>query len=137
MDVVLFNSFLADIANGIHTLSSDTLKVALSNTAPSATNTILAEIIEITAGNGYTAGGATLGGVTSTQTSGVYKLESNSVAWSASGGAISEFRYAVLYNDTTSTDRLIAYWDCGSAQNVQSGNQFTITFTGRDVIIIQ
>ena len=45
-------------ANGLIDLSSDTLAVALSNTAPDdAADDQFADITEIAAGNGYTAGG--------------------------------------------------------------------------------
>lgn len=136
-DIQLFDPFLADAMNGVHDLSSDTLKIALTNVAPVDASQKLSEITQIPAGNGYTTGGDALGGVTSTQTAGVYKLEANNLSFSASGGAISEFRYAVLYNDDTANDNLIGYWDAGSAQNVQNGETFEISFTNRDVFIIQ
>ena len=136
-NINLFNVFLADMANKVHDLSSDTLKMALSNVAPVATYATLSQVIQITAGNGYTAGGTALANVTSTQTSGVYKLEADDVVFTASGGAILEFRYCVLYNSTTATDRLIGYWDNGAAVNVQNTYNYTILFTDGDILTIQ
>ncbi len=52
-----FNSFVDDIAKGVHNLSTGALKVVLTNSAPVATNTILANITQIANGNGYTTGG--------------------------------------------------------------------------------
>ena len=52
-----FNSLPEALAEKVHNFSSDTLKIALTNTAPSAANTQLTDLTEITAGNGYTAGG--------------------------------------------------------------------------------
>lgn len=52
-----FNSFVEALAEKTHNLGADTLKVALTNSAPSATNTVLADITQISAGNGYTTGG--------------------------------------------------------------------------------
>ena len=51
-----FNAFVADVANKVHNLGSDTLKVLLTNTAPVATNAVKADLTEIAAGNGYSAG---------------------------------------------------------------------------------
>ena len=50
-----FNPFVEALAEKVHNLGSDTLKVMLSNTAPSASNAVKADITEISAGNGYTA----------------------------------------------------------------------------------
>jgi hypothetical protein len=52
-----FNQFVEDLAKGKHNLNSDTLKVMLSNVAPVATNSIKSNLTDISAGNGYTAGG--------------------------------------------------------------------------------
>ena len=81
----LFNSFKETAFEGIN-MGSDTFKVALSNTAPSAANTVFSDITEIAAGSGYTAGGATLAGVTSAQTAGAYKWSFNDVVFTAAGG---------------------------------------------------
>ena len=42
-----FNSFVEAIAEKVHNLGSDVLEVALTNTAPVATNTVLANITQI------------------------------------------------------------------------------------------
>jgi hypothetical protein len=76
-----FNSFVEALAEKVHNLGSDTLKVMLTNTAPVATNTVKANITEISAGNGYSAGGATLTVSSSAQTSGTYKLVVDDVTW--------------------------------------------------------
>lgn len=52
-----FYQFVADLASGVHNFGTATVKVMLTNTAPVATNTVIANITEIAAGNGYTAGG--------------------------------------------------------------------------------
>lgn len=52
---------------------------------------------EITAGNGYTAGGATLANDVATGITGGYKYASDNVVWTASGGSIPAWRYAVMY----------------------------------------
>ena len=119
-----FNCFFADVMNKVHNLGSDTLKIALTDNAPLTTYTTLSNIVQISSGNGYTTGGQALDNVTSTQTLGVYSLKADDETFAASGGAMTQFRYGVLYNDTASGDPLIAYWDNGSEVNLASGEQF-------------
>jgi hypothetical protein len=124
-----FNSFVEALAEKVHNLGSDTLKVMLTNTAPVAANSVKADITEISAGNGYTAGGNTASVTSSAQTSGTYKLVLGDPAtWTASGGSIGPFRYAVLYNDTATNKELIGWWDYGSALTLASGESFTVDF---------
>lgn len=120
-----FNSFVEAMAEKAHNLGADTLKVALTNSAPSASNTVLANITQIANGNGYTTGGSTTTQSSSAQTSGTYKLVLGDVVFTASGGAMGTFRYAVLYNDTATSDELIGYWDYGSAVSLADGETFT------------
>lgn len=123
---VKYQVFVEDLAEKVHNLGSDTLKVALTNTAPTvATDTGLASITEIAAANGYTAGGTQATTSSSAQTTGTYKLVLADVVFTASGGTIGPFRYAVLYNDTAASDQLIAYWDYGSSITLQDGESFT------------
>lgn len=53
-----FNIFSENLAEQVHKLDTDLLKVYLSNTAPDAAlDAVKADLAEITAGNGYPAGG--------------------------------------------------------------------------------
>jgi hypothetical protein len=124
-----FNCLTQDIANKKHDLSADTIKVLLTNTAPVNTNAIKADITEISSGNGYTAGGNQASQTSSTQTSGVEKLLlQNPATWTASGGSIGPFRYAVMYNDTQTSPAkpLIGWYDYGSAITLGAGEQFQV-----------
>jgi len=121
-----FNTFVADVANKVHNLGSDTLKIMLSNTAPAATNAIKTDITEIAAGNGYAAGGGAVTITSSAQSSGLYKLVGNNVTFTASGGTIATFRYAVIYNSTPANGNLIGWWDYGATVSVTSGNSFQV-----------
>lgn len=125
-----YNVFVEDLAEKVHNLGADTLKVALTNTAPNAgTHAGLADITQISAGNGYTLGGNSASVTSSAQTSGTYKLVLGDPAtWSASGGSIGPFRYAVLYNDTSTGDRLIGWWDYGTSITLADGESFTVDF---------
>jgi len=124
--------FVEDLAEKIHNLASDTLKVLLTNTAPTSANTIKSNLTEISAGNGYTAGGTQTSQSSSGQTSGTYKLVCGDVVFTASGGSIGPFRYTDLYNDTptansqgANADPLIAWWDYGSSITLAAGESFT------------
>jgi hypothetical protein len=127
-----FNQFVEDLAKKVHNLNSDTLKVMLTNSAPSASNAVLTDITEITAQNGYSAGGAATAFSSGAQASGTYKLVLNDVTFTASGGSFGPFRYVVLYNSTPTTPLkpLIGYYDYGSGITITSGNSFTVDFDG-------
>lgn len=109
---------------------SDAWKVALSNRTPVvASDATLSDASEISAGNGYTAGGNAATTASSSQTGGTYKLVLNSpTAWTATGGSVGPFQYAILYDSTT--DNLIGYWDYGSAVTLASGESFTVVLDG-------
>jgi hypothetical protein len=124
-----FNSFVEALAEKKHDLGADTLKVLLTNTAPVATNAVKVDVTEISAGNGYTAGGSTATVTSSAQTSGTYKLVLGDPAtWTASGGSVGPFRYAVLYNDTATNKELIGFWDYGSSITLGVGESFAVDF---------
>ena len=127
--IIKFYSFVEAIHEKKHNLGSDTLKVLLTNTAPSLSNTVKADISgELSTGNGYTSGGASVTITSSASSSGLYTLIASDVTWTASGGSIGPFRYAVFYNDTASNDELIGYLDYGYSVTVTSGQTFTIDF---------
>lgn len=109
---------------------SDAWKVALSNRAPVvASDAALADAVEVSAGNGYTEGGNAATTASSAQTGGTYKLVLNSPAtWTASGGSIGPFQYAILYDSTT--NNLIGYWDYGSAVTLSDSESFTVVLDG-------
>ena len=122
-----FYSFTEAVAEKVHNLGADSLKVMLSNTAPVATNSVKTDITEIAAGNGYTAGGNVASVSSSAQTSGTYKLVlSDPATWTATGGSIGPVRYAVLYNDTATNKELIGWWDYGSSVTLATGETFTV-----------
>lgn len=121
-----FNSFVEVLAEKGHNLGSDTLKWVLTNSAPTSSNTVLANITQISNGNGYTTGGTAATTSSSSQTSGTYKLVLADTVFTASGGSMGPFRYAVLYNDTATNDELIGWYDYGSAVTLADTETFTI-----------
>lgn len=133
-----FQDFVDQLADGVHNFGSHTLKIGLTNSAPSATNTVWANITEISAGNGYTAGGTALTSVTSAEASGTLTLDAADVTFTASGGSIGPFRYAVLYNDTPTSpaDPLIGWWDYGSSVTLADTETLTVQFAGTGILTI-
>ena len=127
-----FNSFVEALAEGAHNLGSDTLTIALTNTAPAATNTVLTNITEISYTN---VSSRVLTSVTSSQTSGTYTLDAADLVLTASG-TVPTFRYVVLYNDTATNDELVGYYDYGSAVDLLNGETFTITFDASGILTL-
>jgi hypothetical protein len=121
-----FNCFAQDIGRKVHNLNADVLKFMLSNVLPVVGNTVKANITEIAAGNGYTAGGHALPTNTYVQAAGVAKLDGGSCIITAAGGSIGPARYAVLYNDTAANDELIGWYDYGSSFTLLDGESLTI-----------
>lgn len=97
----------------------------LTNTAPVATNAVKADITELGAGGGYSAGGTAVTITSSAQSSGTYKLVGNDVVFTATTG-FGPFRYAVFYNSTPGAGPLISWWDYGSAVTLLALETFTV-----------
>ena len=120
-----FQPFVEAVAEKKHDLGSDTLKVALTNTAPTADSDALADITEIA----YTyCSDRALTVSSSSQTSGTYKLVVADKTISASGGAVGPFRYVVIYNDTATDDDLICWFDYGSSITLADGESIVLDF---------
>lgn len=128
---VFFHEFFNHLGTGVHNVSTGSFKLGLSNTAPTqASNTVWADITEISAGNGYSAGGPTLDSEAWAETgsgTGIWQFQSADEVITASGGSIGPFRYPVVYNDTPTSpaDPLVGYLDYGSSITVTNGNTFT------------
>ena len=122
-----FNVFTKDLIDAKHNFGSHTFKVMLTNTLPVAANTVKTDITEISAGNGYTAGG-TATAITESTAAGVAKVVGSNVVFTAAGGSIGPARYAVLYNSTASGQPLIGWWDYGSSITIAETETLTVGF---------
>lgn len=127
-----FNDFSEQLVRGVHDFDANTFKVVLTNSAPTAANTILTDITQIANGGGYTTGGETTT-ITISETSGTTTVSGTEIVWTGSGAGFGPFRYAVLYNDssTSPADALIAWFDYGSPgiTLVGAGETFTLRFS--------
>jgi hypothetical protein len=132
---VKFHQFNQDIGRGVHNLHTDVLKVALTNTAPTASSGATISDITQISGGGYAV--QTVANSSYAQTGGVGKLAGDDVTFTASGGTMGPFRYAVLYNDTPTSpaDPLIGYWDRGASLTLQDGESFTQDFSDNTALI--
>lgn len=129
-----FNAFVENLAEGVHNLQTGALTIALSNTAPTAANSVLADITQIA----YTNLSARVVTVaSSSQTGGTYSLVCNDLVLTQSTTTSAAFRYVVLYNDTPASplDPLISWWDYGSSITLAPGETFTIDF-GANVLTL-
>jgi hypothetical protein len=132
-----YQNFVEDLIEGVHDFDAHTFKIALTNATPNAgTHTVLADITELSAGAGYTAGGnATT--ISTSETGGTAKVTgTDPTAWTGTG-TMGPFRYAVLYNDTPTSpaDPLIGYWDYGSSITLTTSETFTVDLDGTNGIL--
>ena len=127
-----FQDFVEQLGKGVHQLHSPghTLKVYLTNDTPDASlDAVKADLAEITAQNGYPAGGVDIQ-QDYTEAGGTGTLTAVDVVFTASGGSFGPFRYAVVYNDTPTSpaDPLVCWWDYGSSISCNDGETFTVDF---------
>lgn len=135
------NGFVENLANKEIDLGSGSITIALSNTAPGAEGTpptgtaaecVLANVTQIS----YTNCSTRVVTVTSvTQTAGTLKAIYVDLVLTASGGTIGAFRYAYIYDDSSTGDMLIGYYDYGSSVTVQDGDTFTINFSAANGVL--
>lgn len=130
-----FNAFVEHIAEGVHNLGSGTLTIALCAVAPVATNSVLADLTQISYTN---LSSRVVTTTSSSQSSGTYTLVLQDLTLTASGGSVAAFRYVVLYNDTPTSpaDPLIGWWDYGSNVTLADTETFLIDFAAYTVQIV-
>lgn len=121
---VKYTAAIEPLLEGINS-GTDAWKVALAATVNIADTTFVPGTTDLATGGGYTAGGNDATTTSAGQTAGTYKLVLASPSvWTATGAGFT-FRYAILWDSTTSTP--VAYWDYGSSQTVSAGETVTVT----------
>lgn len=133
-----FDKFVQDIAQGVHNLATGQIKIALTNTAPVAGNSVYADLTSPLATTNLS--GATPFNVTTTsctQTSGTLSLVLVDLTLTATG-AVGPFRYVVLYNDTPTSpaDPLIGWYDYGSAVTIANIETFLVDFAATTLTLV-
>lgn len=145
-DVVVFNSFVNDLGDKVHNLSGDTYKLALitDSVTPSRStadprwgsggSTNLSSD-QVTPGGNYSSGGVSLSAVItdnwSTVTSGAggitLKFDGDDVTILQDSSNPDNARWGIIYNDTDSGKRAVAFVDLGGVVDLTAGD-FTITW---------
>lgn len=131
------NQFAEDLGKGVHVFGTHQLKVALTNTAPTAANATYAALTSPLATTNLS--GATPFNVTTTsytQTSGTGNLVLADLTLTATG-AVGPFRYVALYNDTPTSpaDPLIGWFDYGSSVTMANTDTFLIDFAATAITV--
>ena len=135
------NDFVVNLANAMD-LDSDTLKVALCNTDPTSGTSIVTDgncvLANVTVISYTNLSARTLQNVTSTQTSGTYKLSADDLVLTASGGSVAAFRYVIIYNDTPTSpaDPIVGYYYYGSSLTLNDGDTFTIDIGANGILTL-
>lgn len=120
-----FQSWVEYMVEGAN-LDSDAFVVGLTNSAPVATNTVIANLTEISYTN-CSSRALTTG--TKGQTTGTYTLLFNDLTLTASGGTVGPFRYVFIYDDTIAGDPLVCWYDYGSSITLNAGETLLLDFT--------
>ncbi len=127
--------FFSEMLQGQHDLVTDNLNIALMETAftfNEETHSTWADCSasEITAGNGYTAGGQALSNVNVTINTAEKRIEfdADNPTWTASGGAIAQTGSAILYNDSHTNKTVIAGIQFSAAYDTPDTKIFQLNF---------
>lgn len=128
---VKINSFVENIAEKQIDLGGAALTIALTNTAHTSTWDELADLTEISYTN-CTSRVITVS--TSAQTGGTYKLVCADLTLTASG-TVGPFRYVYIYDDGSTGDKLIGYYDYASSITLNNGDTFKIDFDGSNGVL--
>ena len=128
-----FEIFVQDLANGVHNLGTDNLRLGLTPTLPSASLDALradvaGEIVYTNLASDPTSRNITI--ASSTQTGGTYSLVASDQTLTASGGAVAAFQYIFIFNEgtTAKVDPVIGWYDYGSSLTLNDGESLTIDY---------
>lgn len=125
------NSFVKNLAEQKIDLSGNGLTIALTNTPHNAAWDELADLTQIS----YTNLSSRVCTVSSSsQTAGTYKLVLADLTLTASG-AVGPFQYFYLYDDNSTGDKLIGYYDYGSTITLSTGETVTLDFDASNGVL--
>jgi hypothetical protein len=108
---VKYHTFVDEVSKAGHNLQTAVFKCALTNTAPTP-----------------------LTDTTWNTTTYVFKLVLADSVFTASGGSIGPFRYAILYN-SSATNKVVGYYDYGSSITLADTETLTVDFDGVNGVI--
>lgn len=133
-DFALFAQFGTDLAEQVHNLETDTIKLALvtSSVTPTATtadprwgaggSTNLSSS-QVTPGGNYSTGGATLANPSVVLASSTTTVDADDPAtWSQNASNPTNARWGILYNDTAAGKNCIGFLDLGSTVDMTAAD---------------
>ena len=125
-----FNQVVEDVMEGVYVSSTDQFTVALTSSAnaPLATNSVLANLTEISYTN---LSSRNLTTSTSGQISGTFTQLFADLVLTAAGGSVAPFRYVAIFNNTPTSpaDPLLSWYDYGSDLTLLDTETLTLDFT--------
>ena len=130
-----YNSFREKLGEGDFDLSGTsvnfTMSLHTSAASANATNAVLSTYAsianEVTDGYGYATGGLSVSGRTwaAGASAGVFRFDSTAVVWTATGGDISNIKFAIIYQ---SGGKLVCYSKLTTSQfTLSEDNTLTVT----------
>ena len=132
----VYNSFKYAVMSGGMNLSTDVIKIALTNGyTPDIDNDVtFANVTNEVTGTGYTTGGKVLDNklITQNNTNDSSVLDADDITWAAS---VITADGAVIYNETYN-NQLIGFIDFGSPKS-STGSSFTIVWNNNGILNIQ
>lgn len=123
-----FDDFSQQLAKGNHNFGSDVFKVALTNVLPVSAQVSLDLVTNNVAPTNTLGYSPTATTVTVSDSSGTTTVQGTQVVFTASGGAIGPFQYAILYNDTASPKYVIGWFNYASSISLADTETFTVKF---------
>lgn len=127
-------SFPEAVAEKVHNLGSDQIKIALTNTSPNTAWTQLSDLTQISYTNLSGANPLNVTTTSSSSSGGTYTLVLADLVLTATG-TVGPFQYVYVYNDTASNKELIGYIDYGSAVTLANTQTFTIDFNASTITL--
>ena len=133
--------FIEYLAEGAIDMENDSFVIALSNTAPAAEtpnpttsgNGVLANVTQIAYTN---LSSRALTVASSAESGGTYTSDFDNLVLTASGGAVADFRYVYIYDDTAASDPLVALFDYGSTVSLADGESLNVNFSASGLFTI-
>ena len=132
------NFFTVDLGTAIHNLTTASLKVAFTDTAPTAGGThVYADIASPLATTNIVGGASSLiiPSTTYTQSGGTATLSAGTLTLTSQTGNFGAFRYVVVYDDSSASKNVIGWYDYGSEVTLNSGDTFTVGFDQSNGVI--
>ncbi len=126
-DLTVFEEFAEMVGEEVFDFESDTLKLGIvDNTSPPGESDATPawadySANEVSTAGGYPAGGVTLTSVTFTEAGGVATLDAANIQIAQNGSGFTDGYWGILYDDSSSDDRAIAYLELGGPVSEQAG----------------